>query len=245
MAALLLLNGLAARAQYAEALIARGDLSDVRFQASEALKDYLSAEKLEPNNVKLLLSIARQYRHLMSEAVTNEMKLKIGNISLVYALRAAALAPNNSEAQLSPAISYGKMLPFQGSKEQVTASPRIKVAADKALTLDPSNDVAWHVLGRWHQALANIGVIKRTLGQLVYGKLPVSTNQEAVTCFNKAIAINPSRLRHYIELGYTYARMGQNDAARRSIEKGLAMPNLEKDDPEMKLRGRETLAKLP
>ena len=29
------------------------------------------------------------------------------------------------------------------------------------------------------------------------------------------------------------------------INKGMAMPNKEKDDPEIKARGRETLAKLP
>jgi hypothetical protein len=38
--------------------------------------------------------------------------------------------------------------------------------------------------------------------------------------------------------------MGRTDDARRFINKGLAMPNSEKDDPETKERGRETLAKL-
>jgi hypothetical protein len=57
--------------------------------------------------------------------------------------------------------------------------------------------------------------------------------------------LNPQPLRNYIELGRTYAQMGQNAAARNFIEKGLAMPNFEKDDPELKVRGRETLAKLP
>jgi hypothetical protein len=39
--------------------------------------------------------------------------------------------------------------------------------------------------------------------------------------------------------------MGQPASARRFLEKGLAIPNVEKDDPEMKLRGRKTLATLP
>jgi hypothetical protein len=49
---------------------------------------------------------------------------------------------------------------------------------------------------------------------------------------------------HYIELGRTYAHMGRSADAKRYIEKGLAMPNTEKDDQEIKDRGRETLAKL-
>jgi tetratricopeptide (TPR) repeat protein len=74
--------------------------------------------------------------------------------------------------------------------------------------------------------------------------LPTSTNEAAVACFEKAIAINPNRLMHYIELGRTYAAMGKKDDARRLIAKGLAMPESDKDDTETKRAGRETLAKL-
>ena len=154
------------------------------------------------------------------------------------------LAPNDSEAQLSPALSYGKMVPLQGIKEQTEAARRIKDAADKAIRLDPHNDLAWHVLGRWNRVLANVNVMKRVLASFIYGELPAGSNAEAVLCFQKAIEINPNRLMHYIELGQTYAQMGKTADARRLIAKGLAMPDVEKDDPEIKRRGRETLAKL-
>jgi tetratricopeptide (TPR) repeat protein len=241
----LLLTCAAGHAQSANELIAKGDALDLKFQAEAALQNYLPAEKMEPQNVRLLVHIARQYRYLMYDAKTSAEKLRLGGIALGYGQRAAALGPNDAEAQLSTAITYGKMLPFQSSREQVAATPLIKRAADKALRLDPRNDVAWHVLGRWHQVLADIGTVKRTLGGLIYGKLPPSTHDEAVVCFDKAISLNPRRLRHHIELGRTYAQMGKNVEARKLIEKGLAMPNLEKDDPELKQRGRETLAKLP
>lgn len=244
-AAALFLTCQAGRAQSAAELVAKGDVSDLSFHAGDALKSYLPAEKLEPKNVRILVRIARQYRHLMADAKTVNEKLRLGGIALSYGQKAAALAPNDSEAQLCTAITYGKMLPYQGKQEQVDASPRIKAAADKAIKLDPRNDSAWHVLGRWHQSLANVGGIKRALGGALYGKLPAGTNAESITCFEKAIAINPRRLRHYIEEGRTYAQMGDHATARRFLEKGMAMRNVEKDDPEIKLRGREALAKLP
>src|SRR5712691_10545886 len=120
---MLVLIGGVARAETADALIANGDAFDKRLQASEALKYYLPADKLEPNNAELLVRIARQYRHLMSDTSSKTEKLRLGHISLEFANRAAAIAPNNAEAQLSPAISYGKMLPYMGSKDQVDASP--------------------------------------------------------------------------------------------------------------------------
>jgi tetratricopeptide (TPR) repeat protein len=242
----LMISGVAhAQAPLVNQLIAQGDIADRAFKPDHALLDYLPAEKLDPNNVPLLLRIARQYRHSLSDAKTDRMKLKLGNLALGYALRAAKLAPNDSEAQLSPAITYGKMLPFQTKQQQYDESSLIKSAADKALKLDPLNDNAWHVLGRWHQGLASLSPVKRAIGSVLYGKLPASTYEEAIACFEKAIAINPKRLRHHIELGKTYALMGKPAAARRYLEKGIAMPETEKDDAEMKAQGRAVLATLP
>src|SRR5258707_9313509 len=127
----------------AENLIKSGDDLDLKLKASEALDFYLAAEKLDPKNASLLVRIARQYRHLMVDATTREEKLRLGGVSLDYAQRAAALAPNDSEAQLSPAISYGKMVPLQGMKEQIESAGRIKDAVDKAINLDPR--LAWDV----------------------------------------------------------------------------------------------------
>lgn len=232
------------QAQSIDELVAKGDVHDARLEAQTALNYYLPALQQEPKNVPLLVRIARQYRHLMTDASRKEEKLRLGGVALGYAQQAAAFGPRNAEAQLSPAITYGKMLPYQGSKEQVEGSKRIKESVDKALKLDPGNDLAWHVLGRWHQVLAGVGVVKRTLGRLIYSDLPVTTNENALKCFQMAIELNPRRSRHYIELGRTYAQMGNAEEARLNINKGLAMPITEKDDPEVRAKGQETLAKL-
>jgi tetratricopeptide (TPR) repeat protein len=231
-------------AQSADELIRQGYVFDVKLDASSALALYRRAEKLEPRNVVILVRIARQYRHLMADATDDDEKLRLGRIALDYSERAAALAPDDSDAQLSVAISLGKMLPLEGKKEQVENSRRIKIAVDKALKLDSQNDLAWFVLGRWHQGYAELTGVRRKLGEMLYGKLPESTDADAAHCFEKAIAANPDRLIHYIELGRCYARMGRTAEARKFIEKGLAMPDVGKDDPEVKERGRETLAGL-
>ena len=93
-------------------------------------------------------------------------------------------------------------------------------------------------------ALADVSAFERGLAQLAYGKLPESTYDEAAQCFEKAIALNPNRLMHYIELGRAYAHMGRTDEARNCIAKGLAMRETEKDDPETKRQGQELLAQL-
>jgi tetratricopeptide (TPR) repeat protein len=231
-------------AESAEELIQKGDVFYDKLQAAEALKLYLPAEKLDPNNVRLLVRIAREYRHLMSDAAQASEKRQLGNTAVDYALRAVALAPDDPETQLALAISYGKMLPVEETKQQIATLPLIKSAADRAISLDPTNDLAWHVLGRWYLALADVGIVKRALVRVAYGKLPPAKYEDAVRCFEKAIALNPHRLMHCIELGRTYSQMGRDADARKFIMRGLAMPDTEKDDPETKELGRQILKKL-
>ena len=231
-------------AESAGELIQKGDVFYAKLQAAEALKFYLPAEKLDPNNVRLLVRIARQYRHLMSDATKVSEKLQLGNVAVCYAQRAVALAPNDPEAQLALAISYGKMLPIEGNKQRFINSGLIKIAVDKVIELDPTNDLAWHVLGRWYLALADVGTLKRAWARVAYGELPTAKYEDAVACFEKAIELNPNRLMHFIELGRAYAQMGRDADARKFITRGLAMPETEKDDPETKKLGREILKKL-
>ena len=231
-------------AESAEELIQKGNVFYDKLQPAEALKYYLPAEKLAPDNAGLLVRIARQYRHLMSDARSLAEKIRLGTVAVKYSDRAVALAPNDPEAQLAVAISYGKVLPFQSNKEQFFNSRVIKTAADKVIALDPGNDLGWQVLGRWKFNVAGIGGLKRVLAQAAYGKLPTATYEEAVRCFEKAIELNPKRLMHYVELGRTYAVMGKTAEARKFIAKGLAMPDTEKDDPETKRQGRDILQQL-
>lgn len=224
-----------------EELVKSGDVHDAKFQCDKALEFYLPAEKLEPDNTALLVKISRQYALRMNDLPAKADKIASGRKALAYAERAVASNPADGDAHLSLAICLGRLTPYLGSKESVEASRKIKIAADKAVKLAPKNDLAWQILGRWHQSLANIGVTTRALAKVIYGGLPAASNEEAVRCFQKAMALNPKRPLHVIELGRTYAMMGQEENAKKYLKQGLSMPNVDKDDPETKARGRVSL----
>jgi len=231
-------------AQAVDVLLKEALEHDLKLEEKEALQCYLEVEKLQPDNADALIGIARQYRHLMADASSEAEKLKLGNAAVQYGKRAATVAPRNSDAQLSCAISYGKMLPLMPKREQVSSSKLIKEGAERAIKLNAQNDLAWHILGRWHRNVAAVGTVTRALAAMIYDKLPPASNEESVNCLQRAIKLNPNRLMHYIELGKTYAQMGQTDEARRYINKGLSMPCVDKDDPAMKETGREVLSSI-
>ena len=96
VATALLVTCALSRAQSADGLMETGDVLALKFQSGEALKDYLAAEKLEPKNVRLLVRISREYRHLMSDVAKTEEKLRLGGIAVEYGKRAAALGPRRT-----------------------------------------------------------------------------------------------------------------------------------------------------
>jgi tetratricopeptide (TPR) repeat protein len=225
-------------------LVKSGDVHDARSECDAALQYYLPAEKIDPDNGALLVKISRQYALRMNDLPNKADKVASGKTALAYAERAVAAAPRDCDSHLALAICLGKLTPYIGAKEKIEASRRIKTAADHALALEPKHDYAWHLLGRWHQSLANIGGATRMLAGAIYGGLPAASNDEAVKCFKKSISLNPKRLIHVIELGRTYAMMGRKAEAKQYLEQGLSMPEKEKDDAETKQRGRESLKEL-
>ena len=102
----------------------------------------------------------------------------------------------------------------------------------KAIELNPNEDFAYHVLGRWHFGIANINPVLKLLTKIVYGSLPKASNEEAVHYLRKATEIAPQTIMHHYELARIYVALGQRDLARRERRKILELPALDKQDEE-------------
>lgn len=225
-------------------LLKKGDQLDAELKTKEALATYLEAEKLQPANADVLHKIAKQYGESMNDVSNKAEKKALGEKALAYSKRSVAADPKNAQAQLALAVSYGRLAPFLDNKTKIAYSKLVKEHVDRSLALDPKNDLTWHVLGAWHYELANLNPFLRTLARLIYGDLPAASNDAAVKNFKKALELNPRRVANHIELGRTYLALGQKDLARASLEKGLTLPNRQRDDEQVKQRAREALKKL-
>jgi len=247
-AILRLLHGLGSSALGADAAmtaaIAKGDLCDEQLKTSEALAAYLEAEKLGGKDADLLRKISREYSLSAVDVKSKDEQRALAERGLDYAKRAVAADAGNAMAQLALAIYYGRVAPYLDNKTKIAYSKLVKEHAEKAVKLDPSIDYAYHVLGAWNYEIASLNPVLRALAKLIYGAIPPGSYEDAVKNFKRAIELAPQRVAHHIELGRTYAAMGQVDLARAEINKGLALPSREKDDPGTKERGRAALAKL-
>ena len=212
-------------------------------KTKDALAAYEKALQQAPNDTGILVKIAKQYGDFMP-SLNGGARQAAAKKCLEFSRKAAAVDPNSSDSRLAVAIALGKNVEFLGNKEKLQASREMKSEADAALRLNPKSDYAYHLIGRWHQEMADIGGATRLLAKVVYGGIPQGSYDEALKAFASARKINPKRLIHQIEYGRTLAMMGRKDEAKKEIQRGLNMPSREADDGESKARGKATMEQL-
>ena len=223
------------------ALLKQGDAEEKQGHTKAALADFRAAEELDAKNVGVLLRIAKQYSDLVDVTKPPEVAEQLAHKSLDYAQRAVDLDPKVAKAHLSRAIAYGKLTDFVGNKTKLEYSKIIKEETEKSIELDPTDDFAWYVLGRWHAGVANVSGVLKVLAKVVYGGMPAASNEEAAKCLKKATELAPQRIQHHAELARLYKTMGKPDLAAKEWQAIVALPPVEGDDEKEKTAAREAL----
>jgi tetratricopeptide (TPR) repeat protein len=211
-------------------LLRLGDAEERLGHTRAALTCFHQAEALAPQDVGVLLRIAKQYSDLVAETKPEAAARVIAEKSLDYSKRAVELDPRNAKGRLSLAIAYGRLTDFAGNKQKIEYSKLIKDEAVKSLELDPSDDFAWHVLGRWNFGVSNVNAVLKLMARVVYGGLPAASNEEAAKCLKRAVELAPQRIIHHSELARVYTTMGRKDLAAHEWQKVLALPAVDKED---------------
>lgn len=222
----------------------RGDELDAKQETLPALAAYREAEKLGVPTSGLLHRIAKQYGLSMNDEATETGKKAAGEKALEYARRSVAADPKDADAQVALAICYGRLVRFQETKGQIGYSRLIKAAAEEGLRLNPRQELGCYVLGAWHYGMAGLNPVKRGLARVIYGALPSASYEEAAGYFKRAITLNPARMASYVDLGLTLIELDDEAGARAMLRKGLALPDREPDDPQVRARGKKGLAGL-
>jgi len=204
-------------------LIEQGDAEVKAMHAQEALDLFDQAAKADPDNVEILLRISQQASNLIAQAKTPAEAEGYARRSLDEAKQAVALEPDNSKAHLALAIAYGRLTDFEDNRTKVADSRFVKSEAERTLELDPNDDIAYHVLGRWNYAVATLNPFLKLVAKYVYGGMPDASLEEAVRNYKKAIELAPQRVIHHHELARAYVALGQMDDARKEWETELTL----------------------
>lgn len=223
------------------ALLQQGDVQFSHHQPRSALATFQEAEKLDPNRLDVLLRLSQQHGNLIAEAKSPADAQRSAERSLSYAKRSVEIAGENAKAHLALAVAYGRLADFVSNKTKLEYSKIIKTETLKSIVLDPTDDYAYHVLGRWNYSVANLNPVLKFMAQYIYGGVPVASNDEAVRYFKHAIEIAPQRIIHHHELARTYLAEGQRDLARKEWQTVLELPAFDAQDEQARREAKEAL----
>ena len=157
----------------------------------------------------------------------------------------AALRVDSSRARahLATAIAEGRLALSGGTQTRVERARAVRRHVDRALALDPTLAAAYHVRGRWHRRVSEVGRLKRALANVMYGGLPDASLEQSLTDFQQAIALD-DRAYHHLELAKTYLKMGRKEPAREALHTVLIKMNEHPLDPLYKNEARRLLGGL-
>jgi len=212
---------------------------------TSAMVKLKEAEKMDPDNPEILWKIARAYFDLADQD-ENDLELQTTNLypGFEYAKRCIELAPNVASGHQYYAILIGRIGEIEGTKQKITNSYAVREHTMIAIKLDPENDSNYHVMGRWHFALADLSWIERQIASIIYATPPAASFEKAVEFFGKAHEIKPDDIRHLLWLGKSYEKLDQDDNAKKALKKALALPAASDSDKNQQKEAKELLEDL-
>ncbi|MBL0174450.1 MAG: tetratricopeptide repeat protein [Ignavibacteria bacterium] len=215
--------------------------SDSLFAArryTDALAILENANKTYPSEADVLWRLANVMINA-GDVAEDEAMDRYYNRSVDYATRAVAADPRCANAHAYLAAALGAHAVFAGGKEKVKLSTRIRDELDRALALDPDNQLAHSIYGSWHRAVSEVSWIERQLANAFLGGLPDGSLAESVRHLREAMRLSPQLLRNHYELGLTYIAMDKPSLAAASFRTALKCPTMWSTDARRKKEMRE------
>jgi tetratricopeptide (TPR) repeat protein len=216
----------------------------LRYEKADSL--YLSMLQTGQESADLYWKLARLNISIAEsiDPAEREKRIPFYNKAVEYARKSVQLDSNNASAHTWLAAALALKADKIGAKEKLNRAAEIKRELDKALALNPNDDVAWSMLGSYNFEASKIGWFSRFMGGTFVGQMPKGSRKEAEKNFRKAISLNPRVIRHYHELALLYLEEDKKQEALNTLRIAETRPVLMKSDVRRLKEIRKLIAKL-
>ena len=235
-----------ARSQTAAERVALGDKELSAFRPAAALEYYVAAVALEPTNGDALGKASRASVDIGEQATNGAKRKELFKNGEQYARRAVEASPNDPEVYFHLARAIGQTALSVGVRERIKLATEIRSLALKALALDANHAGALHVMGVWNAEVMRLSGIERFFAKNVLGGRVFSQAswKDAISYMEKAVAVDPTRLTHHLDLGLIYDDVGEKAKARAQFEFVLSGAQTDFNDPKYKREAEVALKSL-
>ncbi len=228
----------------AAAALAAGDAAAARFDLAATLAAYRAAHAATPESYEAAWKLARALADEATLAHDPAEQKRLCVEAEALARTAVVLRPADPMGHDMLAVALGKLALFEGGKRKVELGKEVKAEADKALQLDPNDDLALHVLGIWNREVAGLGWLLRGFARLLYGALPPASLAASVADLTRATELRPEVVAHHVELGISLEADGRWAEAKVQFDLALALPTGWVTDDHYRAVARKELARV-
>lgn len=211
-----------------------------------ALAAFEEAVSHVPDDARMLACLSKQWSDITFVPETPKAEGKLcAEKGISLATQAIEMDSSCALGHIAAGVGRGRLTFFVDNGTKVKLAADAQQDALAALAADPDNDLAHHLLGRWHFEMSQVNFVVRTMIRVVFGTaLKPGTLQEALEAYQKAAELNPGRLIHRVELARTALRLGHTSLAAREllVAEGLVVEDI--NAHLTSLDGKDMLAKL-
>ena len=158
-----------------------------------------------------------------------------------YARTAITQDPESGESYKWLAIALGAQSKYSDTKAQVRHSREIKESIEKAIALNPNDDISYLVLSRWHYKVSELGTVARAFAKIIYGGVPKASLAEAEKLLWQAIELY-DRISHRYNLAKVYDRMERYEDKKIQLQQAILLPVTFPEEADEKEKARNKLS---
>ena len=234
-------------AQDAATLISRGDSARDAFDPETALTAYEAALAIDSTNGDALAKASRSAVDLGESLEDKARQKELFRKAERYARAAVAADSSSAENWFHLARALGRTALTMGVRDRVKYAVEIKRLAERSLAIDSTHAGALHVLGMWNAEVKRLSGVELFFARsfLGGGVLGQANWKNAVSYMERAVASDPERLTHRLDLAGVYANVGEKEKARAAYESVItAQTRTDFNDPLYKKQAEAALKKL-
>lgn len=226
--------------------VTAGDRAHAALDGALALDHYERALSLDARSYEALWKAARDAVDLGETMTDGRRRGEYYRRGEGYARRAIAVNPRHPEAHFHLSRAIGLAALALGVRDRIQYAHEVRAEALRALELDPRHPGALHVLGMWNAEVMRLSGFERSfartfLGGKVFGS---ASWADAIRYMEEAVAVDPGRLTHHLDLARIYRDRGEKAKAREHYEAVLRGRLTELSDPEYRKAAERELAAL-
>ena len=245
-AVFIVLTAASVNAQTAAEYIVKGDRDYAAMDAPSALAYYEKAVAADPASYEAQWKASRSAIDIGSYLPDASRRPAMYANAERYARKAVALRAADAEGQFSLARALGKTALTRSARGRVKYGTEIRARALDCLKANPRHAGCMHVLGMWNAEIMRLNgitrmVAKNILGGRVFGS---ASWKDAVRYMEQAVAAEPDRVVHRVDMGEVYRDVGDKAKARTAFEMALKLPIGDVNDVHYKAQARAGLNSL-